>query len=99
MSLPEDLSYMNLIEMSQGKSEEGLQTLLHLVFIICIQSAIKSEFIPSIMKLPSEAQQELMMIIQDSAVEREDEDERDNEIYEFKQTISKLEYAYNNLVT
>lgn len=71
MSLPQELSYMNLIEMSQGKSEEGLETLLHLVFIVCIQSSIKSEFIPCIMQLSSQAQKELMEIIQESTFEEE----------------------------
>lgn len=85
--------------MGQGKSEEGLQTLLHLVFIVCIQSTIKEEFIPAIMQLPSSSQKELMMIIQESTADREEEDERDNEITSLKQAVTKLEYGYNTLVT
>jgi hypothetical protein len=76
MALPEELTVMNLIEMAQGKTQEGLETLLHLVFIVCIQSSIRSEVIPCIMKFPSSAQNELMMIIKESTVDREEEDER-----------------------
>ena len=60
--------------MAQGKTEEGLETLLHLVFLVCIQSELRSEVIPCIMNFPSSAQNELMMIIKESTVEREEED-------------------------
>lgn len=74
IALPGELTVMNLIEMAQGKTEEGLETLLHLVFLVCIQSELRSEVIPCIMNFPSSAQNELMMIIKESTVEREEED-------------------------
>lgn len=50
------------------------------------------------MQFPSSAQSELMMIIKDSTIDREEEDDKDNEINDYKQALAKLEYAYNTLV-
>ena len=51
------------------------------------------------MKLPSGAQNQLMFIIQDSANHQEEDDQREKVIEEYKQSLGKLEFAYNNLVT
>jgi hypothetical protein len=65
ISPPSNLSTVNLIEIAKGESEDGLEVLLHLVFIVCIRCPAKDTFIHCIMKLPSHAQMELMQIIQD----------------------------------
>jgi hypothetical protein len=73
---PRSLSVMNLVEVAKGQSEEGLESLLLLVFIVCLRCPIKDNFIHCIMKLSNGAQMELMQIIQDwQIIEAEDKED------------------------
>ncbi len=64
--------------MAKGESEEGLESLLLLVFIVCIRCPIKDSFIRCIMNLSERAQTELMRIIQDWQGDEADEKDEDS---------------------
>lgn len=81
---PSTLSVMNLVEMAKGESEEGLESLLLLVFIACIRCPLKQTFIQSIMSLPSALQLELMQIIQEWQTAEEPEKEEEGELARYR---------------
>ena len=97
MPPPSTLSTMNMVEMAKGEAEEGLESLLHLVFIACIESNLKGEAVGSIMQLPGEAQAALMSIVQE--VQPAETEERGNsEVAYLRQEYATLEFQHNNLL-
>lgn len=63
---------------------------------MCIQCPIKEDFITCIFRLPNSAQQELMRIIQESSPEKDDND-TDDQIKFYKDSLENLTYQYNTI--
>lgn len=95
---PSSLSAMNLVEMAKGESEEGLESLLLLVFIACIRCPFKEEFIKCIMKLSERAQTELMRIIQDWQTDEPERNEDDSQLNYYRQELARIEFHYQSLM-